>query len=120
MTLIYHITPASTWEQARRDGFGEYTMSTLDKTLAQEGFIHASTAGQVAQTANKFYQGVPDLLILSIDVGRVRPEIRWEQVPGSEDPFPHIYGPLNVDAVVRTALLEPDASGRFTFVPGES
>jgi uncharacterized protein (DUF952 family) len=118
MTLIYHLTPASTWEQARRDG--EYTMSTLDKTLAEEGFIHASTAGQVAQTANRFYQGVPDLLILSIDVSRVRPEIRWEQVPSSPDPFPHIYGPLNADAVVRADPLEPDASGRFAFVPDES
>jgi uncharacterized protein (DUF952 family) len=118
MTLIYHITPASTWEQARRDG--QYTMSTLDKTLAEEGFIHASTAAQVAQTANKFYQGVPDLLILSIDVGRVRPEIRWEQVPSSDDPFPHIYGPLNLDAVVRTAPLAPGASGRFAFAADES
>jgi uncharacterized protein (DUF952 family) len=118
MMLIYHITPASTWEQARRDG--QYTMSTLDKTLAEEGFIHASTAAQVAQTANKFYQGVPDLLILSIDVGRVRPEIRWEQVPSSDDPFPHIYGPLNVDAVVRTAPLVPGAAGRFAFAADES
>jgi uncharacterized protein (DUF952 family) len=116
MTLIYHITPASTWEQARRDG--EYTMSTLDRSLADEGFIHASTAAQVADVANKFYQGVPDLLILSIDVDRVQPEIRWELVPSSPDPFPHIYGPLSTDAVVRAVPLEPGPSGSFTFAPG--
>jgi uncharacterized protein (DUF952 family) len=45
----------------------------------------------------------------------VRSEIRHEQVPGWEDPFPHIYGPLNVDAVVKVFPLEGDASGNFSF-----
>jgi uncharacterized protein (DUF952 family) len=116
MALIYHITAASDWAQARRDG--AYRLSTLGRSLADEGFIHASTAPQVAPVANAFYQGASDLLVLFIDTDRVQPEIRYEHVPGLADPFPHIYGPLNVDAVTATVLLERDASGRFTFAPG--
>jgi uncharacterized protein (DUF952 family) len=116
MALIYHITAASDWAQARQDG--AYRLSTLGRSLADEGFIHASTAPQVAPVANAFYQGASDLLVLFIDTDRVQPEIRYEQVPGSADPFPHIYGPLNTDAVVQTVPLERDASGQFTFTPG--
>ena len=111
MTLIYHIAEAADWAQARRDG--QYTTSTRGRTLAEEGFIHASTAAQVAPVANAFYQGVPDLLLLVIDPALVGPEIRYEHVPGQPDPYPHIYGPLNLDAVVETRSLTPQPSGRF-------
>jgi uncharacterized protein (DUF952 family) len=116
MALIYHITGASDWAQARQDG--AYRLSTLGRSLADEGFIHASTAPQVAPVANAFYQEASDLLVLFIDTDRVQPEIRYEQVPGSADPFPHIYGPLNTDAVVQAIPLERDASGLFTFATG--
>ena len=98
MTLIYHIAEAAAWEQARRDG--QYTMSTRGRTLAEEGFIHASTAEQVPLVAGAYYRDAPDLVLLVIDTERVRPELRYEQVPGQPDPYPHIYGPLNLDAVV--------------------
>jgi uncharacterized protein (DUF952 family) len=113
MSLIYHIATAADWAQAQ--AAGEYTTSTLGRTLAEEGFIHASTAEQVAPVANLFYQGRPDLVLLVLDTGRVRPEIRLEPVPGWDEPFPHIYGPLNTDAVVESRPLEPDADGRFSF-----
>ena len=100
MTFIYHIAAAADWERAVRDG--QYTMSTRGLTLAEQGFIHASTADQVPLVANAFYRDVPDLLLLVIDPDRVEPEIRYEQVPGQALPYPHIYGPLNVDAVVAT------------------
>lgn len=111
MSFIYHIATAADWEQAQAEG--AYTTSTLGRTLADEGFIHASTAEQVAPVANMFYQGRPDLVLLVLDQDRVRPEIRFEPVPGFDEPFPHIYGPLNTDAVVETRPLEPDADGRF-------
>src|SRR5215472_11535975 len=85
MSIIYHIATAADWEQARRDG--EYTTSTRGRTLADQGFIHGSTAEQVAPVANMIYKGVPDLLVLVIDTDRVRPEIRYEQVPGWESAF---------------------------------
>jgi len=113
MTFIYHIATASDWEQAQRDG--EYTTSTRGRTLAEEGFIHGSTAEQVAPVANMIYKGEPDLLVLVIDVDRVGPEVRHEQVPGWATPFPHIYGPLNAEAVMKTQPLEPGPDGQFVF-----
>ena len=105
MTVIYHIAAAADWEQAQREG--EYTTSTRGRTLAEEGFIHASTAEQVPLVAGAYYQGVPDLLLLVIDTERVRPELRYERVPGQPDPYPHIYGPLNLDAVLETRPFDP-------------
>jgi glutathione S-transferase len=116
--LIYHIATRADWERARADG--QYTRSTVDKTLAEEGFIHASQASQVARTANRFYLDVPgDLVLLVIDPGRLRAEVRYEDVPGAELPFPHIYGPLNVDAVVEARPFAAGPDGTFAFA-GES
>jgi uncharacterized protein (DUF952 family) len=113
MSVIYHIATAADW--ARAQAAGQYTISTLGRTLAEEGFIHASTAEQVAPVANMFYQGRADLVVLVLDTDRIRPEIRLEPAPGWDEPFPHIYGPLNTDAVAATRRLEPDADGRFFF-----
>ena len=113
MTFIYHIAAAADWERAVRDG--QYTMSTRGLTLAEQGFIHASTAAQVALVANSFYRDVPDLLLLVIDPDLVGPEIRDEHVPGRADPYPHIYGPLNIDAVVEARPFGPGPDGQFSF-----
>jgi uncharacterized protein (DUF952 family) len=111
--LIYHITTAGEWERALRDG--QYAMSTRGRTLAEEGFIHASTAEQVAPVANMFYKGVPGLVVLAIDADRVKPDVRYERVPGFGQPFPHIYGPLNTDAVVEAVRLERGQDGDYSF-----
>jgi uncharacterized protein (DUF952 family) len=117
VSFIYHIATSADWDRARRDG--EYRTSTIGRTLAQEGFIHASQASQVVGVANTFYRGLPDgLLLLVIDPERVRAEIRYEDVPGADAPFPHIYGALNADAVVAARPLSPGPDGEFTFVPG--
>jgi uncharacterized protein (DUF952 family) len=115
--LIYHIATASDWAHAQASG--EYTTSTRGRTLAQEGFIHCSAADQVAGVANFVYQGVADLLVLEIDTDRVRAEIRLDPVPGSDKPYPHIYGPLNTDAVTETRQFEPGPDGRFHFPAAE-
>jgi uncharacterized protein (DUF952 family) len=115
--LIYHIAARADWDRARADG--EYTRSTADRTLAEEGFIHASQAAQVARTANRFYREVPgDLVLLVIDPGLLRAEVRYEDVPGAELPFPHIYGPLNVDAVVAARPFAAGPDGTFAFTGG--
>jgi len=115
VTFIYHIATAANWARAQQDG--QYTMSTLDRTLAQEGFIHASVAAQVTRVANAFYQGEPDLLLLVIDPGLVEPDIRYEPVPGQPLPYPHIYGPLNVSAVIQARPFGPGPGGQFSFDP---
>ena len=117
MRLIYHIATRANWERARRDG--QYTTSTIGRTLAEEGFIHASGPEQVADVANRYYKGVPDdLVVLVIDADRVLAEIRYEEVPGAAAPFPHIYGPLNADAVLAACPLPVGQDGEFAFSPG--
>src|SRR5581483_5801862 len=109
MDTLYHIALATQWAQAQRDG--EYRMSTRGRTLAAEGYIHASTASQVLPVANAYYQDEPDdLLLLVLDPALVGAGIRWEQVPGSASPFPHIYGPLPVAAVRQVLPLRRDES----------
>ena len=116
MDLIYHIAIAADWQRAQRDG--EYATSTIGRTLAQEGFIHGSTAIQVADVANRFYRGVGEgLVVLVIDPARLRSPVRYDPLPGGGEPFPHIYGPVNVDAVLAARPFPPGADGTFTF-PG--
>jgi len=116
VSRIYHIATRADWIQAQADGV--YTRSSVDKTLAEEGFIHASQASQVTRTANKYYRDVPgDLVVLVIDTDLVRAEVRYEDVPGVELPFPHIYGPLNADAVIAVLPLAAGPDGLFGFTP---
>jgi len=116
VSLIYHIATCTDWERAQCDG--EYTTSTVGRTLADEGYIHASGPTQVTGVANAYYRGLRDeLLVLVIDPERVRSEIRYEDVPGADAPFPHIYGPLNADAVLAAWPLTPGPDGEFTFTP---
>ena len=111
--VIYHIAFAEDWAQAAQAD--EYVISTRGRTLDEQGFIHASDAHQVAGVANFLYEADDGLVILVIDTDRLRSPVRYEDVPGSEEPFPHIYGPINADAVVATKPLERGPDGQFAF-----
>jgi uncharacterized protein (DUF952 family) len=96
---IFHLALASEWEAAQVSGV--YAVSTLGRTLDEEGFIHASRADQWAGVRERFYTGVTEpLVLLTIDRSRLLAEVRDEAVPGLDETFPHVYGPINVDAVV--------------------
>jgi glutathione S-transferase len=101
--VIFHIAERSAWEQAQRDG--RYTVSTRGRSLEEEGFIHMSTSEQVAGVAGRFYAGVPHLVLLHVDESRLTERLQWDDVPGAAAPFPHLYGPLNLDAVVKVEPL---------------
>jgi uncharacterized protein (DUF952 family) len=105
--FIYHIAPRQAWERACQVGFYH------GDTLATEGFIHCSTYKQVTHTADRYYQGRSDLVLLCIDPSLVEAEIRYEaSVEG--DKFPHVYGPLATTAVRQTAVLNPNQDGSFS------
>jgi glutathione S-transferase len=106
--LIYHIADERDWREAQRTGL--YRVSTRGRTLDEEGFIHCSRASQVAAVAGRFYAGLSGLVLLTIDPARVRAEVRHEAVPGSDELFPHIYGPLDTDAVTRAEAFDPGAT----------
>ena len=109
MSMIFHICPQSDWEKAQERG------KYLDPSLDEVGFIHCSEYGQLISVANHYYSGATDLLILQIDAEKVLPEIRWEAADG--DQFPHIYGPLNLEAVAGVQDFHPDEDGVFRTLP---
>ena len=110
--MIYHLALASDWQVALEAG--EYRVSTLGRTLEQEGFLHASTASQVRGVVDAVYAGVQELLmLLTIDERRLTVPLRWDAVSGSAEPFPHLYGPLDVGAVVLATPLLRDEQGRL-------
>jgi uncharacterized protein (DUF952 family) len=111
MTMIYHITTAADWEAAQAQG--HYTVASL----TSEGFIHCSKLEQVVATANRHYPGQRGLILLSIITDRVIAEIRAENLSGGSELFPHIYGPINLDAVNAVLPFEPGADGRFSNLP---
>ena len=96
---IFHIATVDDWRAAERAG--DYRVSTLGRSLADEGFIHASRSGQVDGVRAAFYSG-PDLrlVMLEIDPALLDVELRLEVPPGADEAFPHIYGPLATGAVV--------------------
>ncbi|MCC6801885.1 MAG: DUF952 domain-containing protein [Anaerolineae bacterium] len=122
MTLIYHITTRAAWAQAQRDG------AYRTESLTQEGFIHFSGAEQVVRTANLYYAGQRELVLLVVDPARLKSELRYEQPaksPGStasrrDEYFPHLYGTLNLDAVAGVVDFPPDAGDTWSRLPPEA
>ena len=105
MSIIFHITHSQQWEQAKQ------VQSYRGDTLDTEGFIHCSTIPQITRSANKFFVGQTGLLLLWIDSEKVEAEVKYE--PAAGDLYPHIYGPLNVDAVLKVMEFEAGADGKF-------
>jgi len=97
--FIYHITTKERWANAIAKG--EYEADTL----ASEGYMHCSTADQVAGVLERYYQGQTGLLKLKIDKARVARPLVFELAGSINEVFPHIHGPLNLDAVVEVAEL---------------
>lgn len=106
---IFHLATDEAWTDALTTG--TYTVSTLGLDLAEVGFIHCSQAEQVTGVHERFYRDVAaPLTLLTIDTDLLAEPWRLEPVDGEPLPFPHIYGPLNVDAVVATEPFRPSAS----------
>ena len=106
MAVILHITDQAQWQQAQMVGV------YCGDTLTSEGFIHCSTTAQLVGTANRFYRGQSSLVLLCINPRLVQAEIKAEGAAGGEQ-FPHIYGPLNLTAVIKVLPLTPQADGTF-------
>ncbi|MEP6636988.1 MAG: DUF952 domain-containing protein [Acidobacteriota bacterium] len=108
MATIFHITSADAWKESQAKG------SYRPAAFNDEGFIHCSMSSQVIQVANLRFRGQTGLVLLSIDTARVHPKILFENLEGGEQLFPHIYGELNIDAVVNVSQFVPGADGSFT------
>jgi uncharacterized protein (DUF952 family) len=90
-----------------------YRVSTLGATLEQRGFIHCSFREQVQGVADLAYRGRDDVVLLEIDPDLLVAPVRAEEGDGGGAVFPHLYGPLNRDAVVRVVPVRPGQDGRL-------
>ena len=100
---IFHLTTAQDWAAAQEQG--GYTVSTRGRSLGDEGFIHCSQAEQVEATRERYYSDVPDLVLLVIETDLLTSPWRVEQLPGTDQPYPHVYGPVDLTAVVEVRAL---------------
>jgi len=94
--MIYHVIDKKSWENAVQQGYYEAP------SLYTEGFIHAGRQEQVPGVLERYYEGKTDLLLLHIDESKLTAPLKFELAPSVNEMFPHIFGPLNTDAVVQT------------------
>jgi len=113
--VILHLTNSANWIEAQQQGF------ITAPSLATEGFIHCSTEHQMRDVANKYYRGATDMVLVHIDPVTLASPLKWEppaHIDGSpslpnEPLFPHIYGVINLDAVIRVIDFPSNSDGSF-------
>ncbi|WDE04073.1 DUF952 domain-containing protein [Thalassomonas viridans] len=102
---IYLLSSKEEYQQAQQNG------QLVRDSLAEEGFIHGAPKHQLTRIANKYYTQTPEPLVMVVDKSLVTNEIKWEPATGGL--YPHIYGPLNMNAVVRTVPVALSETGCF-------
>ena len=112
MPLVYKICPRGLWREA--EATGRFTGAPIDR---QDGFIHFSTAAQVAETAARHFAGQADLLLIAVEADALGEAMRFEPSRGG-DLFPHLYGTLPLDAVISVQPLLLGADGRHVVPAG--
>ena len=107
--FLYHIVSQTEWNKALDEGV--YSPESLDS----EGFIHFSTRDQVLSTAQRYYAGRTDLLLLKVDSNTSLPEVKFENTVGGTELFPHMYGKLSINKISGIAPLKVDSATNFVF-----
>ncbi|RYY70981.1 MAG: DUF952 domain-containing protein [Chitinophagaceae bacterium] len=97
--MIYHVTTNTDWQKAKAQG--SYSHISLER----EGFIHTCSRAQLSGVLERYYKSTPDLLLLHIDEDLLEADMKYEMAPSVNEEFPHIFGPINIDAVVNTEAL---------------
>jgi uncharacterized protein (DUF952 family) len=105
--MIYHVLKTVDWQSASKEKFYQ------PAAFAQDGFIHCCQAEMIEHVGNDYYRGEKGLALLAIDPRAVNAEIKYEDTVGGGFAFPHIYGPLNVDAVRAVIDFSPNPDGSF-------
>ncbi|WP_255148702.1 DUF952 domain-containing protein [Halorarius halobius] len=106
MDAICHVVARGEWDPDA----DEYRHETLDS----QGFIHFSDPEQVVPVAESNHAGEENLVILVVDADAVDAEVVYEALGDASEPYPHVYGPLNTDAVVEAVPFPPDPDGGFS------
>ena len=104
MRHLHHIMTLEDWDRFEASGLS--VQSTRDRTLAEEGFIHCSYTVQVEGTLNRFYGDLDDVVVLTLDPGRLDADVIDEPAADGTQ-FPHVYGPLTLGAVTEVVRRKP-------------
>ena len=99
MPVIYHVTTIAAWKEAEKNGIYEHP------SLIAEGFIHCSQTHQVAGVLERYFTGQNELIKLVIDTDKLTSKFVFDWSPSTADTFPHVYGPINTDAIIDTIVL---------------
>jgi uncharacterized protein (DUF952 family) len=106
--VIFHIVGRGEWDQAVSKGRYE------PASVKIEGFMHCSTLAQLIETGNRLYRGRSDLVVLCIDEERIEFPVRREApAQGSAQRFPHVYGPLGLEAITKVVDFPCEGDGSF-------
>ncbi|HTV90306.1 MAG TPA: DUF952 domain-containing protein [Stellaceae bacterium] len=111
--MIYHMCPAQAWQEAVASG--EYRGGADD---ARDGFLHFSTAAQIAESAHRHRAGQDGLVLVVVDAAGLGDRLKWERSRGG-DLFPHLYGPLLPSEAARIEPLPLGPDGQHVFPPLE-
>lgn len=104
--MIFHLAAAGAYEPGT---------PYRPESLVAEGFVHCSAADQVVRVADQLYAGRQDLVLLTIDERRLASPVVWEDCYETGERFPHVYGPLDPDAVVGAEPFRPGPGGTFSW-----
>jgi len=111
---LFHAAEPEHWRQAQHTG--TYARSTLGHSLADVGFIHCSFKGQVQGVLDAHFDEAPAVVLLRIDPARLDVPVKVEDLDGGGEAYPHVYGPIPIDAVVDARVLDRKA-GRWRAHP---
>ena len=98
--MIYHVTTKHSWDKAQEQGAYEAL------SLFTEGFIHLSKKEQVAGVLERYYKGQQDLVLLHVDETKLDALLRYEMSPSVNEEFPHLFGKINLDAVINVEPIQ--------------
>jgi uncharacterized protein (DUF952 family) len=105
--LLFHITTKDDWKQYNNSG--SYEPESLDSN----GFIHFSTGEQVETAANTFFGDKDEILLLVIDATTLHEDIKYEKDEDTGEKFPHLYSPLNTNAIIDKITIKAEKDGTF-------
>ena len=104
--VIYHLTTVEEWEDAQDKGSYE------PPSYQREGFIHCATEEQVESVQQRLFQNSENTVKLVIDPSRLTQRLQYDRDEEQQQEFPHIYGPLNLEAVTQIVFIEPITSDK--------
>jgi uncharacterized protein (DUF952 family) len=111
-TVIYKVVDKHVWAAAKKEGL--FCGAQID---IKDGYIHLSSAEQLAETVAKHFAGQDDLLLVSVSVAAVAEDLKWE-LSRNDQRFPHLYRSLKMDDVVGEQPLVMAADGSHVMPAG--